>query len=69
MPGVEALVANAAPALAAAITDLWSDQAMQDRLARAGQAVLRDRYSDAAARRALQSVLAAVAEARAGAAA
>lgn len=69
VPGVEALVADAAPALAAAITDLWSDQAMQDRLARAGQAVLRDRYSDAAARRALQSVLAAVAEARAGAAA
>ncbi|MGI4951005.1 MAG: glycosyltransferase family 4 protein, partial [Janthinobacterium lividum] len=69
VPGVEALVADAAPALAAAITDLWVNQAMQDRLARAGQAVLRDRYSDAAARRALHSVLAAVAEARAGAAA
>lgn len=65
VPGVEALVADTAPALAAAIVDLWRDPAMQDRLARAGQAVLRDRYSDAAARRALQSVLAAAAEARA----
>lgn len=64
VPGSEALVADTAAMLAAAILDLWRDPAMQDRLARAGQAVLRDRYSDAAARRALQSVLAAVAVAR-----
>ena len=63
VPGIEALVAGTAPMLAAAILDLWRDPAMQHRLARAGQAVLRDRYSDAAARRAMQSVLAAVARA------
>ena len=64
VPGTEALVADTAPMLAAAILDLWRDPAMQDRLARAGQAVLRGRYSDAAARQALQSVLAAAAAAR-----
>ena len=57
VPGAEALVADTAPAVAAAILDLWQDPAMQARLARAGQAVLRDRYSDAAARTALQAVL------------
>ncbi len=59
IPGREALVADDAPALAAAILELWRDPALQDRLARAGQAALSGRYSEAAARRAVCSVLAA----------
>ena len=56
--GRDARVADTAAGLADAVVALWRDPARCAALAAAGQALLRDRYSEAAARRALRTVLA-----------
>ena len=55
--GHQAMVADTAAALAEDIVALWRDPVRGAALAAAGQAVLRDRYSEDAARRALLAVL------------
>ena len=53
----DAMIADTATALADAVIALWRNPERCAALAAAGQAVLRDRYSEDAARRALQAVL------------
>jgi len=55
--GGQAMIADTAAALAEDIIALWRDPARGATLAAAGQAVLRDRYSEDAARSALLAVL------------
>jgi len=61
----DAMIADTATALADAVVALWRNPERCAALAAAGQAVLRDRYSEDAARRALQAVLTAPMDAKA----